>query len=391
MFALAMLFLAGFLAAAGWMFRAPITELVHRYFPSKEGDLVPVIPSAEANAPVPDSSTALTEVPAPEAGQAAAMAESVAPATSGFDPQELVAKPAMPADLAAVSSSSPSIPPAAGGLVEIPPKPMTPGVQHDSSPADPAGRSLAGPGEMKIEVSPEAKPAADALIEFLNAGDLKERMRHTLASNSMKPLMERYYQAQPSGPIRVDAIGLVRLDPKPQMGGGAHAVFGVESRTWEYPIPVMLEETPEGFKVDWLSFVEFKDRLLEKFFEGYQEGPARFHVGITRTHYFEDQVPNADNKDAFRLGSAPPNPYLTSVFVEKDSQLGRDLKDRIPWGAQVWAIVDLEWVKLGSQQWVQLVGVPQLNWYSVPAEPKPKSGKSGELPNDVQRAVPVGR
>lgn len=227
----------------------------------------------------------------------------------------------------------------------------------------------------------------------------------------MKPLMERYYESQPDGPVHVDAVSLVRLDPKPQMGGGAHAVFGVESRSWEYPIPVMLEETKSGFKVDWLSFVEFKDRLLEKFFEGYQEGPARFHVGITRTHYFEDRVPNAENKDAFRISPAPPNPFLTTVFVEKDSQLGRELKERIPWGAQVWAIVDLEWVKLGNQQWVQLSSVPQLNWYSVPPDAPAKAtsgsaeegssksksgsksskGKSAPVQDEVQRAVPVGR
>lgn len=243
-----------------------------------------------------------------------------------------------------------------------------------------------------MEVPEEGKAAAEALLKFLSAKDFKERLRYTLGATSMKPLMDRYYQAQPSGPIQVDAIGLVRLDPKPQMGGGgAHAVFGVESRAWEYPVPVMLEEGKDGFQVDWLSFVEFKDRILEKFFETYQEGPARFHVILTRVHDFEGKVPNSENKDAFHLRPAPPNPYLNTVFAEKDSQMGRELKDRIPWGAQVWAIVDLEWVKLGSQQWVQLVGVPQLNWYSVPIEPKSKSGKGVDLPDEVQRAVPVGR
>lgn len=283
--------------------------------------------------------------------------------------------------------------------MEVPSKPMTPSLQNGSETDQAESLAMpSGKDAPKIEVTAEAKPAADALLKFLNAADLKERLRHTLAANSMKPIMERYYQAQPDGPVRVDSIGLVRYDPKPQMGGGAHVVFGVESRTWEYPVPVMLEETKDGFQVDWLSFVEFKDRLLEKFFEGYQEGPARFHVGITRTHYFEDKVPNSGNKDAFRVSPAPPNPYLTTVFVEKDSQVGRELKDRIPWGSQVWAIVELEWVKLGTQQWVQLAAVPQLNWYSVPnesksSEAKAKTGRnSGSGPADeVQRAVPVGR
>jgi hypothetical protein len=244
-------------------------------------------------------------------------------------------------------------------------------------------------------VTPEAKAAADALLAFLKAGSLQERLRYSLAPEVMRPYMERYYAANPDGPIQVDAIALVRHDPKPQIGGGAHAVFGVESKTWEYALPVMLEEQQGSFKVDWLSFVEFKDRLLEKFLQGYQEGAARFHVGITRTHYFEDKVPNASTKDAFRLSPAPPNPFTATVFVDKESDLGRDLRDKIPWGSQVWAIVELEWIKLGNLSWVQLTGVPQLNWYSVPAEATPKRAlpmtNGNGIPTETQKAVPVGR
>jgi hypothetical protein len=39
----------------------------------------------------------------------------------------------------------------------------------------------------------------------------------------------------------------------------------------------------------------------------------------------------------------------------------------------VWAVVELEWKKLGSQQWVELVSMPQMHWYSVPATPRPIS------------------
>ncbi|MEN3941283.1 hypothetical protein WJU23_08315 [Prosthecobacter sp. SYSU 5D2] len=380
MFALAVIFLAGFLAAAGWMFREPLMEVVNRYMP-------------------PDDDAAMTELPEGAITPDSLPAQFTEPNVTEtkpkavFDPEETAPPRAIvptPEDMAALQSvPTPETP--AGGLMEVPSKPMAHGLQNDTSPDTTSSVVMPAASEVKIEVSEEGRPAADALLKFLNAKDLQERLKYTLAASSMKPLMERYYQTQADGPIRIDAAGLVRLDPKPQMGGGAHAVFGVESRAWEYPVPVMLEEGRDGWQVDWLSFVEFKDRILEKFFEEYQEGAARFHVGITRMHYFEGKVPNSDNKDAFRIGPAPPNPFLTTVFVEKDSQVGRDLKERIPWGAQVWAIVELEWVKLGSQQWVQLVGVPQLNWYSVPPEPKGKSGKSSDLPNEIQRAVPVGR
>ncbi len=94
------------------------------------------------------------------------------------------------------------------------------------------------------------------------------------------------------------------------------------------------------------------------------------------------------------MSPAPPNPYLATVFVDRDSPLGRELRDKIPWGTQVWAIVELEWLRLGTQKWVELSAVPQLNWYSVPTTAK--NGSSGPSrptsgPTEVQKAVPVGR
>jgi len=41
------------------------------------------------------------------------------------------------------------------------------------------------------------------------------------------------------------------------------------------------------------------------------------------------------------------------------------------WETHVWAIVELEWKKQGSQQWVELKGVPQMHWYSLPADQRP--------------------
>lgn len=273
--------------------------------------------------------------------------------------------------------------------MEVPSKQVEASIQSDSSRD--ATTALVKT-DIRIEAPPEAMPAAEALRKFLNASNIEERMRYTLAPDAMRKFMDRYYSVHPDGPINVDTIGYVRLDPKPQIGGGAHAVFGLESRAWQFPVPVMLEEGKDGFRVDWLSFVEFKDRLLERFFKEYSEGPARFHVGITRTHYFDDTVPNADNKDAFRVSSAPPNPFLATVFVDKDSAVGLDLKDKIPWGAQVWAIAELEWLRLGSQKWVELAAVPQLNWYSVPVAAKtPQPARSPSSPTEIQRAVPIGR
>jgi len=410
MIGLALLFLGGFLLAAGWLFREPLFHVVDQVKGLISGAAAP----AEV-ADIPDPAPTDGSTPSASTPAQAELASTppTAPSSGSFDPDEAppqskaptpapTALPKMDEEVAVIRKAEP-IPSAAtptpspsnaGGLVEVMPAPALGIAKADAD-------SLAGIPSQEVrldDVTEEARPAAVALQKFLSAANLQERIQHTLAADVMRTTMERYYSVNADGPIIVDAIALVRYDPKPQVGGGAHAVFGLESRTWEFPVPVMLEMHEGRFKVDWLSFVEFKDRILEKFLGSYQDGPARFHVGITRTHYFEDKVPNASNKDAFRISPAPPNPFASVVFVDRDSDVGRELRDKIPWGAQVWAIVELEWTKLGPQSWVQLAAVPQLNWYSVPNAPKAQRipGASSiaddtQVPTETQKAVPIGR
>lgn len=240
------------------------------------------------------------------------------------------------------------------------------------------------------DIPANAQPAAEALKKFLLAKSLEERLKYTLGADLMKPHMERYYAHAPDGPIMVDRIQFIRMDPNPELGSGKHCIFSLENKTWEFSVPVMLEEKEDGFKVDWVAFVEFKDRLLEKFFQTYMTGKACFHVGISRRHYFEDGVPNLDRKDVFRVSPAPPNLFQESVFLDKDSPLAQELRTRLPWDTHVWAVVELEWKKLGSQQWVELSAVPQMHWYSLPLAPKAspmaeKTPKADELPPGISK------
>ena len=419
MIGLALLFLSGFLVAAGWLFREPVMQLVAK-FTEASPEVVPVpevitelkeppvvvekkevepskaVPASDSKQVVQSPPSApLPENPVPGDSVPLRPAEMPMPTGSGDVVEVRKPSPQAPGPLTPIPAPNP---PTTSPLVEVPPKPD--GKMVDASP-DAAGGSTAATSIRLDDVTEEAKPAAEALKKFLQAGNLQERLKYTLAADLMRPIMERYYSNNPDGPILVDALALVRYDPKPQIGGGAHAVFGMESKVWEFPVPVMLEMSGGNFKVDWLCFVEFKDRLLEKLLQGYQEGAARFHVGMTRIHYFEDKVPNAsNNKDAFRISPAPPNPFSSVVFVDRESDLGRELRDKIPWGAQVWAIAELEWAKLGSQSWVNLSAVPQLNWYSFPSAPKAQRGSpietapvadDAQVPTETQKAVPVGR
>lgn len=409
--AFAAVFLLGFLGLVGFVLK----DYLPGMFPALAGNEAPEevinpgasIPTLAAGPPPkPEVSKTGTEG-TPASPTADVVSEKqTKPIVVGFDPTEPVPSGAQPpmvssgtasndvasdtkppvATSAPVASNSRSTLPGES-LLEVPAKPTMPA----PSPVSPTVESPAvapTPAHVEGDVPAEAQPAVDALKKFLFATSLAERLQHTLGAEHMKPLMERYYTRSPDGPVLVDRIQFVRMDPNPELGSGKHCIFSLENKTWEFPVPVMLEEQPDGFKVDWLAFVEFKDRLLEKFFQGFQEGPARFHVGIIRQHYFEDDVPNIDSKDAFRVMPAPPNSYQASVFINKDSQLAQQLRNRLPWETHVWAVVELEWKKLGSQQWVELSAVPQMHWYSLPmAKPISTAEKSqdNEMPPGISK------
>lgn len=420
--AFAALFLLGFLGLVGFLLK----DYIPVYFPNLAGHdltedgakssstLKPSIPSATA--PASSAPAKPSEVPADKTAATASMGDaktSPGPITVGFDPREPEtaapkATPASDANSGAMASAHTVSPPpsvtgtamanaatatpapaAPGALLEVPPTPAP----SASAAANPATMQ-AGIGEVHaIEeegIPTAARPAVEAIKKFLAAKNLNERLQHTLGADLMKPLMERYYARSQEGPITVDRIQFVRMDPNPELGTGRHCILSLENKTWDFPVPVMLEEKDDGFKVDWISFVEFKDRMLEKFFQSYQEGKARFHVGIIRHHYFEDGVPNLDHKDVFRISPAPPNSFQASVFLDKDAPLALELRNLLPWETHVWAVVELEWKKLGSQQWVELSAVPQMHWYSLPmttAKAIPAPQKATPLEDDIPPGI----
>ena len=363
-----LLILAG-LGYAGWRFSEPIKQLALRYFPvgSTEG--------TEEPAPAEPTSTVLKAEPAGDpAGfnpsEKSTPPQPPAPVPTPADPEVPKAQAVTP-EAAGMTPQTPPTPATGGGIVEVKPG------QPVEGPTSPNTVTTTAPDtDVVVKADAQAKPAAKALLDFFAAPNLTERLKFTLGAASVQSLMTRYYEKMADGVIDVSEISLLRFDETPQTGGGAHCVFTVTSKLWEFPIPVMLQEEGGSFKVDWLAFVEFRDNLLYKFLSAYQDEPARFHVGIRRTHYFESDVPDLDNKDCFEI--QPPLPtYVGFVFVPKGTPLATDLAGRISWEtSKAYVIVELRWRKLGDQKWVELTGVPQLNWYSFPLDSKPTAPKA---------------
>lgn len=399
--AFAALFLLGFLGVVGFFLKdylpPSVLSLLHRGDAEESSTaLEPSIPTAAPAMPTPPVLPRQAAENPPAAPQPSETAPP--PVPMGFDPLEstpgkvAAAVPDPPAETIA-TPAMPTAEPETGKPLEV----ASAGSSSTASSPQAALSRPSGPvaplsnDEGDGAIPEKAKPAAEALRKFLAATTLEERLRHTLGADTMQPLMERYYARSQEGAVAVDRIQFLRLEPNPEVGSGSHCIFSLENKTWEFPIPVMLEEQADGYKVDWLAFVEFKDRLLERFFKSYQEGSIRAHVGIMRHHYFEGDVPNSDRKDAFRITPAPPNTFQAYAFVDKDSTFAEQMRKRLPWDNIAWAIVDLEWKKLGDQQWVELTAMPQTHWYSLPTGPRPISTpQQPSQPGSSSKAIPPG-
>lgn len=388
-FGIAVVLLLACVALLGYVGRQPLKELYARYVASAESPLpetpeatsttdsplaIPSPPPEDRTVPLveqkddPPSTTALNP---PMPGQ-------LAPGDPLPQPPKMVPSPTGTSK--AVDPTTPDAP-----LTEI--KRATPAPANDPTSTDPASppkpveslmevpsatsTSTLQTGEPAVSVPTEAKPAADALLAFLSSNSLDGKRPYILGIDDpqITALVERYYGQADPGAIPVTSISLLRHDPNPEVGGGMQSVFMVASPDWTYPIPVMLQETQKGFKLDWIAFIEFKDNMLLKFVQAYRDNPSRFHVSIKRSHYFERDVPDLENKDCFII-QPPQEDFEVSVFVPKNTPLADKLRRDLSWNTQfAYVLAEIQWRDDGTHQWIELTAVPQLNWYITTETP----------------------
>lgn len=366
---IATLFIVGAIATLLFAFKDPLTDLYYQH-------LAPLLVATDEASPA----------------QPVQIAEPTdTPKTADpTPPTEIIAKPtpvepALPSPPPTDSTSSPTTLPPVGSLPDA--GPMTPEIVKPAAPPLPGEPPSPSPktGLMEVpngasassstapttslgtvtDIPPEAKPAADALLAFLNADSLDGKREFILGASDQQvnAHIERYYGQFPPAPVPVTNLGFIRHDPNPEVGGGMQTVFMVASPDWKLPIPVMIQETKSGLKLDWIAFVEFKDNWLFKFVQAYHPTPGRFHVSIKRSHYFERDVPDLENKDAFLI-QPPQEDFEVAVFVDKKSPLAEMLRRELTWSTQyAYVLAEIQWREDSANQWVELTDVPQLNWY----------------------------
>ena len=208
------------------------------------------------------------------------------------------------------------------------------------------------------EVPVEAKSALVALKSFLGAANWHERLQWCQKQDSIRGAMEKYYQSHPPGPINATQINFIRRNPG-KSTATAYCMFEVLGADLKHPVVTYVEQPTKGpARVDWETFMEFKDDVLEKFLSNPDAPHARFRVTLRRAFSYDKTVPDLTLKDPFDIIV----PLSQKIYCPKGGATQRELANTFKFEEDLTAIVELAWRKKSRAQWVELVSVPVLGW-----------------------------
>lgn len=216
-----------------------------------------------------------------------------------------------------------------------------------------------------------------ALVKFFAAPTWQDRLPWVLAPDVMKPQMEAYYKSAKDGPLIPDSVGLNNIESTEEDPDRKYYSYVAFFPDVPGPIPMTVEDTKAGCKVEWRTFIECKDRLLEKFCEAYTPEPATLRVSIRRGHYFDKDVPAQDRKVVFDV-LAPDQTGPYKVWLDKDSvnytrHFASGVRSR--WEILSRMVLTLQWEKTqDGAAFVRLREVVADNWHPelLPAQKKRK-------------------
>jgi hypothetical protein len=127
-----------------------------------------------------------------------------------------------------------------------------------------------------------------------------------------------------------------------------------------------VEETEDGFRVDWESFIEGVSTRLHDFFAAPNGERACFRVLLRRAHYFGPPVPGQDTARLAYSVDPPAREESFHVWADLDSNVYREklaTGDRASWEAESYVIVELVWRGDGQQgRWVGLSRIVSDSW-----------------------------
>ena len=303
------------------------------------------------------------------AGSTAAVNESVRE-----EPQELPREEMPPADPAVRNEAVPKAVPSPADPVAEPALPAPAPAAAEiaaSQPEDPKSRiAVMVPGEGKL-----AAPAM-AVVDFLAAANWRDRLALSMAPDRVRGFMETLYRTASDGPILPDRVEFLKTVPLEHRPGRNYHVYTAFFEGVAGPVPLTVEETEAGLRVESRTFLESRERLLEKFAGNPDAPPQEFRVMLNRAHYFGDDVPNQEGKLCYKMLPPTSDPVFYA-WIDRQSEVYRKHfadPERQSWDVALLLVVELKWVSGGEgKRWIEVSDVIAGNWHpdSLPGPPGP--------------------
>jgi hypothetical protein len=218
------------------------------------------------------------------------------------------------------------------------------------------------PSKTKVEeatkaATPVLTGAKSALLEFLAAPDWKSRGKLVLFPETILPRMEAFHSNHPDGPTAATRVAIEHCEAN-ATSNLMLVIFRVYTSAQPTGFPVAVSETVDGWKIDWLPFVEFKDELFIEFVTGKAEDSGSFHLLVQAS----TETQEAEDKITYIL-SDPVKQREFLATVRKGTDAAKSLADITKDGLIATPVGDLTRHSRPDGSYdLEIVGVPATNW-----------------------------
>ncbi len=310
-------------------------------------------------------------IPLPFPPAAAPESSSAAPAV----PASRMAEAPVPAEPSSAEATVPA--PDPDPLATVPGPPPRPAMEPEATvpqivlptaaPTAPPPLPLPvpdGPPQTPPKAEDEASIRRDSrktLEHFLLAKTLEERLAFSQHPGKIREAM----QGHPAGPFPLEGFTFL-TEGQVQDTPLIFHLYNVLLKDQDAPIPVAVEQTKDGYRVDWLTFIESYTHKLRAFCATPSDKPGTFRVLLRRSHYFGPKVPGQDEIRLSFTVESPSRDDTFTVWVDKDSNLYLQKfanSERANWETESYVIVQLQW--RGDEQrgrWIGLQNIVSESW-----------------------------
>lgn len=279
-------------------------------------------------------------------------------ATRFFDSEPPAKAPISPPVFEPTTKTEPEIPIQKEEPVQVAPpvQPVIPEPEQPKPQPEPEPQPAPTP-PAKVSAGAEA-----ALKTFLDAPDWAARSVHVLSADKVKTAMEAYSREVPDGPTAYRAI-TVKQSEVDETTQSTIFIFMVTTERHPEGIPVAVKETPGGWLVDWLAFVEFRDDLFRKFTDGPVDKTGFFHLIVTRPP--EKRAAETENEhfSSFVLQS-PLAEKGQLAFARKGTPAYEAIQAGTAGGAAFTPVLEVRKSKTGDGQgYFEVMSVKANDWF----------------------------